>query len=235
MAGVSGVRRKLASCRRRWIDGRGGCSPSLPMEPSLSNDGQLATKPDDDDEAGVDCLSALPNDVLIHIILHLEDAAAIESSPLAGTAYGRFSRSSASLPPRSPAPSPRLSPPMKRPSLTSTWRPPLPPPESVAAWLPTTVRRLSGSLAFTNRVLGTSANDAGEERGAFDIPCLENATTVSLDLDCLGITVPPAGVFVRLTKLSLSHVQLRGPCLLGDAVSSWRCSCSKREDFGSVR
>lgn len=90
MVGVGRVRRKLASCRRRWIDGRGGCSPSLPMEPSLSSDGQLATKPDDDDEAGVDCLSALPNDVLIRILLHLEDAAAIGQTRVLTTRWRRL-------------------------------------------------------------------------------------------------------------------------------------------------
>jgi hypothetical protein len=52
------------------------------MEPSLSG-GQLTGKPSEDD-AGVDCLSALPNDVLFRI-LHLEDAAAAgRTSVLAG-------------------------------------------------------------------------------------------------------------------------------------------------------
>jgi hypothetical protein len=90
-------------------------------------------------------------------------------------------------------------------------------------------RRLSGTLVFTNRVPGKNHNDDGEERrGAFELPCLQNATSVSLDLGCLGVAVPRAGVFARLTELSLSHVQFRGPCVLGDAVSSRRCPCLER-------
>jgi hypothetical protein len=50
------------------------------------------------------------------------------SSPAAGAASGRCSRSSASLHRQAPEPSPRLSPPMKRSSLASTWRPRTPPP-----------------------------------------------------------------------------------------------------------
>jgi hypothetical protein len=87
---------------------------------------------------------------------------------------------------------------------------------------------------FTNRVPETEKKNAirkwrrREKKGTFDLPCIENATTVSLDLGCLGVAVLPAGVFARLTELSLSNVHLRGPCALGDAVSSRRCPCLEK-------
>ena len=45
-------------------------------EPGLSGGGHLAAKPThDDDEAGMDRLSALPNSVLLHILAGLGNAA----------------------------------------------------------------------------------------------------------------------------------------------------------------
>ncbi|TVU40461.1 hypothetical protein EJB05_13927, partial [Eragrostis curvula] len=53
--------------------------------------------------------------------------------------------------------------------------------------------------------------------------CLR-ATTVSLNLGFLCIVMPPAGVFARLTELTLISVWFHGPPeLIGDAVSSPRC------------
>ena len=49
---------------------------------------------------------------------------------------------------------------------------------------------------------------------------------MTLDLGCgLSLAVPAAGVFARLTDISLTRVPFRGPCALGDAVSSPRCPC----------
>ncbi|OEL19718.1 hypothetical protein BAE44_0019263 [Dichanthelium oligosanthes] len=101
---------------------------------------------------------------------------------------------------------------MKLPSL---------PVESVAAWLAVAARRLSGSLTIKSQVKNTN-EDGGEagKRGIFHLLCFERATTVSLDLGFLGLSLPPAGTFAQLTGLSLQRVRFHGPCELGDAVSS---------------
>ncbi|XP_066360343.1 uncharacterized protein [Miscanthus floridulus] len=66
----------------------------------------------------------------------------------------------------------------------------------------------------------------GEERGSLELPWLASTTGVTLDLGCgLGLAVPAAGVFARLTDISLTRGPFRGPCALGDAVSSPRCPC----------
>ncbi|KAG0541440.1 hypothetical protein BDA96_02G016900 [Sorghum bicolor] len=107
-------------------------------------------------------------------------------------------------------------------------------PDSVSAWLPVAAHRLSGNLFFHNTVVwGRSAQEGDDEegpgqRGAFELPCLERATNVSLCLGFLGLTVPPAGVFARLTELSLDRVQLYGPGDLGDMVSWPRCPCLQK-------
>ncbi|KAF8713916.1 hypothetical protein HU200_027897 [Digitaria exilis] len=235
------------------------------MDPSRLSGGhegqlQLAAKLAED-VAGVDRLSALPNDVLLRILARLGDAAAAaRTSVLAG----RWRRLWALLPelrfPSSPSP--------RRHILSALLAHEAPltcldvggedaAPESVAAWLPTAARRLSGSLVFTNRRAAQRRPDshprqprgrrlrcsdqrprrpenddldaAGEERGDFELPCFGNATTVSLDLGWLGLAVPrAAGVFARLTELSLNHVRFHRPAVLGDAVSSRRCPCLEK-------
>uniref|UniRef100_A0ACD5U8S7 Uncharacterized protein n=1 Tax=Avena sativa TaxID=4498 RepID=A0ACD5U8S7_AVESA len=99
------------------------------------------------------------------------------------------------------------------------------PADSLAAWLPVASRRLCGDLYFINIVRrdgGLGPDEAGE-RGAFELPCFENATTISLNLGFLGLATPPTGVFARLTRLHLDHFRIQGPCGLGDALSSPRC------------
>jgi hypothetical protein len=89
----------------------------------------------------------------------------------------------------------------------------------------------SSASGFTNHAPGRDIDDddsagGGEERGSLELPCLASATSVTLDLGCgLGLAVPPAGVFARLTDISLTSVLFRVPCALGDAVSSPRCPC----------
>uniref|UniRef100_A0A0D9XU43 F-box domain-containing protein n=1 Tax=Leersia perrieri TaxID=77586 RepID=A0A0D9XU43_9ORYZ len=96
----------------------------------------------------------------------------------------------------------------------------------VADWLPVAARRLSGGLyLFVPKPERDSNDDEEEEDGQggtfLEIPCFESATSLKLDLGFLDLALPPsAGVFVRLTKLSLRHVWFRGHCDLGDAVSS---------------
>ncbi|TVU40475.1 hypothetical protein EJB05_13941, partial [Eragrostis curvula] len=93
-------------------------------------------------------------------------------------------------------------------------------PEPMADCLRAAARRLSGQLIVENR---GNADEVGEEDPAFEIPCFERATTVSLYLGFLRIAMPPAGVFSRLTELTLICITFHGPPELGDAVSSPRC------------
>ncbi|XP_048552622.1 uncharacterized protein LOC125532717 [Triticum urartu] len=91
----------------------------------------------------------------------------------------------------------------------------------MAAWLPIAARRISGDLLL---VLQTNIPDYEVwERGALELPCFENATSITLELEGLGLTMPPSGIFARLTNLQLGCIRLRGPSMLGEAVSSPRC------------
>ncbi|KAJ1287475.1 hypothetical protein BS78_02G012600 [Paspalum vaginatum] len=98
-------------------------------------------------------------------------------------------------------------------------------PESVAACLRVAAPRLSGALFFGNREPGRNAGDDVEEQqesGAIELPCFDRATFLLLRLWFLGLVLPAAGVFARLTTLFLDGVSFHGPCDLGDAVSSPR-------------
>ncbi|CAD6227027.1 unnamed protein product [Miscanthus lutarioriparius] len=106
-------------------------------------------------------------------------------------------------------------------------------PDSVSAWLAVAARRLSGSLLFHNTVVREWGAQEGDEeeaaqKGAFELPCLERATEVSLHLGFLVLAVPPAGVFARLCELYLSSIRFHSPGLLGDAVSWPRCPCLQK-------
>jgi hypothetical protein len=187
------------------------------------------------DAAGEDHLSLLPDDALVLILLRLDTTAAAARTSVLSR---RWRRVWALLPdlsfPFSPVPD-RFDAALAahgadlRYLLVGTQDAA---PESVAAWLPVAARRLSGVVAFSNRNLarGSDAEDREEaeaaQSGAFELPCFDRATGVSLDLGFLGLAVPPAaGVFARLTELALSHVRFHGPCELGDVVSSACCPC----------
>jgi hypothetical protein len=101
-------------------------------------------------------------------------------------------------------------------------------PESLAVWLPAAARRISGNLTLLNPDPAKGAwEEEGEasHRGAFELPCFEKATSISLFLVSPGLAMPPTGVFARLTEISLDGVRFHGPCTLGDAVSSPQCPC----------
>ncbi|VAI80886.1 unnamed protein product [Triticum turgidum subsp. durum] len=106
-------------------------------------------------------------------------------------------------------------------------------PEIAAAWLPIAARRLSGVLHFKNT--GAMNEATAGERGTLKLPCFEKATKVVLDLHSIGLTLPPSGVFTRLTDLELVRIHLHGPCSLSDVVSSSRCPSLRRLSVCSVR
>ncbi|KAL6647712.1 hypothetical protein ACP70R_015149 [Stipagrostis hirtigluma subsp. patula] len=182
---------------------------------------------------GEDRLSALPDDVLVLILLGLRSAAAAGRTSVLSR---RWRRLWALLPelrfPVAPEPPHRL-----RAALEAHEAPLRfllvgsrgAAPDAVAAWLPAAARRLSGFLIFVNL---DAADDGGVEAaggsGFFELPCFENATKIGLTLGFLGLAVPPAGVFARLTDLFLSRVRFHSPRELGDAVSSPRCPSLER-------
>ncbi|WVZ60089.1 hypothetical protein U9M48_010153 [Paspalum notatum var. saurae] len=91
------------------------------------------------------------------------------------------------------------------------------PADSVAAWLPLTVRRLSGFLFFQNTEQERSAHTkakATTRRPRRGTPLSSPAWR-----GFLGLTVPSAGVFARLTELVLARVWLHGPGRLPPAAA----------------
>ncbi|CAD6227036.1 unnamed protein product [Miscanthus lutarioriparius] len=94
-------------------------------EPGLSGGGHLGTEPSDDDEAVVDRLSALPNNVLLHVLAGLGDAAAAGRTSVLSSRWRRLwallpELRFSSLSPPSPASSCRSWSPTKRTSGSST-------------------------------------------------------------------------------------------------------------------
>ncbi|RLM87650.1 hypothetical protein C2845_PM04G00130 [Panicum miliaceum] len=177
--------------------------------------------------AGVDRLSALPDDVLVLILLCLHTAAAARTSVLSR----RWRRLWALLPELRFHVAPDAG--RTRAILESY--------EAALRFLLVKDRgrrpRLRGGMAPRRRAPPlrppllrqprAEGRRQGRRRGggggAFELPCFGNATAVCLDLGSLGLAVPPAGVFARLTKLCLLRVRFHGPCELGDAISSPRC------------
>ncbi|XP_051230909.1 putative F-box/FBD/LRR-repeat protein At4g03220 [Lolium perenne] len=176
-----------------------------------------------------DCLSALPDDLLLHILRELPTTAAARTSVLSRRwrCLWALLPNLYFFPSHNPdsvrgalaaleAMSDDKAPPLRYlfvfPSHASA--------DSLAACLPIAARRVAGVLIF-DLAAATVAREDG--RDAFELPCFNRATELRLGLGFLSVTLPPSGVFTRLTDLSLEELHLHGPCGIGEAVSSPRC------------
>ncbi|KAM0829218.1 hypothetical protein ACQ4PT_067017 [Festuca glaucescens] len=199
------------------------CDGEIPAKrPKLSDGGEGGSE---------DCLSALPEDLLIQILLKLCDVAVAARTSVLSSRWRRLWR----LLPRLSFPSPS-DPQRIHLVLESHDAPALRylkvsvldgTPDSLAPWLPVAARRLSGCLCLMNSVIQKGSEDTAGERGAFELPCFENTTKIWLDLGPLGVSMP-SSVIAKLTHLCLVRVHLHGPCRLGEAVSSPRCPYLRR-------
>ncbi|KAM3366544.1 hypothetical protein ACQJBY_015756 [Aegilops geniculata] len=201
------------------------------------SDGEIAAKRAKLSASGSeDLLSALSDDVLIHILLRLRNTAfAARTSVLSS----RWRRLWALLPGLDFLPDTN---PYSIPAVLAAHQAPAlrslrilatdASADFMAAWLPIAARRLSGDLFFINTV---SPDDEAGDRGAFKLPCFKNATSISLHLGFLGIAVPTSLISSRLTDLRLISFQVQGPCLLGDVVSSACSPCLQRLTIEDAR
>ncbi|KAI4979369.1 hypothetical protein ZWY2020_016122 [Hordeum vulgare] len=185
----------------------------------------------DDGADGEDLISALPDDMLFHILLKLRAAAAAaRTSVLARRWRGLWAippkltfadgiehhRVVAALAAHKVRDLRRLRVATRQASV-----------EHLAVWLPVAARRLTGSMLL--RVVwreddaGLDAELEPEQRGAVLLPCFQRATAVTLEFAFLRLVLPPSGVFARLKVVKLVGIHLYGQCSLGDALSSPRC------------
>ncbi|CAN6180968.1 unnamed protein product [Urochloa humidicola] len=187
---------------------------------------------------GEDLLSALPDDVLVLILLRLGSTAeAARTSALSR----RWRRVWVLLPDllfhlapdghriREVLLAPDAPPPLRFISVVTEDSA----PDSLGAWLPEAARRLSGYLIYYNNMVPRVDEEAEEEdqaggTGAVQLPCFENAAGIFLNLGFHGLALPFSGTFARLVKLRLHRVRFHGSCELGHVVSSQRCPCLQK-------
>ncbi|KAK1662676.1 hypothetical protein QYE76_050835 [Lolium multiflorum] len=191
---------------------------------------------DGDGGGGEDRLSALPDDLLIRILVLVDDAAeAAQTSILAS----RWRRLWALLPELrfyyiehhgiGTALAAHQVPDLTLLiALTDD-----PSPESMSAWLHVAARRLSGHIHVeVRREAGTKAE---ERLGVIELPCFHKATYVVLNLGSLGLALPPSGVFARHKELQLIGIRLQGQTGLNDLLSPQRCPSLESLRVGDAR
>ncbi|KAJ1287479.1 hypothetical protein BS78_02G013000 [Paspalum vaginatum] len=180
------------------------------------------------DAAGEDRLSALPEDVLVKILLFLNTPDAVKTGLLSTRLYRAWQLVPEIRMPFFPDPRNAL-----------RFRDALAAhevalrrlhvghgdadPASLAVWLPTAAARVTGSFSLR------SVGDA-PPRYAVRLPCFEGATSICV-VGFLRLVLPPAGVFARLTDLVLERIHFHGrssSAALSDAVSSRRCPSLRR-------
>ncbi|WVZ83154.1 hypothetical protein U9M48_030327 [Paspalum notatum var. saurae] len=196
------------------------------MELSLSG-GEVAVKSKrssyDGEKEEEDHISALPDDILLHFLLRLEDDAAAGRTSVLSKRWRRVWKLLPELRFRSNTDPRRVRAAVSAhdadlhildvKTLDAA-------PESMTACLRVAAaRRLSGALFFDVEEQEQGQQASG---GAIELPCFDRATSLSLRLGSLYLALPAAGVFARLTTLFLHHVSFHSPCELGDAVSSAR-------------
>jgi hypothetical protein len=177
---------------------------------------------------GEDRLSALPDDVLIHILVLVDDAAESARTSILARRWHRrrlwallpelnfnfieHRRIGAALAAHE-APGLGLVFALTRDAS----------PESASAWLPIAARDLYGQIYLEVVVRPEEAEERGG--GAIDLPCFDKASCIMLKPGFLRLALPPSGVFARLKDLWLVDFQVaaHGQCGLGDLLSSQRC------------
>ncbi|TVU40409.1 hypothetical protein EJB05_13873, partial [Eragrostis curvula] len=172
------------------------------MEQSSGDGGEVAAKRPDlslsGANAGEDFLSALPDDILVPILVRLDT---ITEAARTSVLSRRWRRTWALLPE------------LKFRSA--------PDHRHIREILVFTKDDAPDSVAATMAEYGCEEND--EMEGAIPLPCLGNATAIDLDLGFTPLCCTSSGTFTRLTELSLQRVRFQGTCKLGEVVSSPRC------------
>ncbi|TVU21111.1 hypothetical protein EJB05_30728, partial [Eragrostis curvula] len=188
--------------------------------------GEAAAKRRNPSSSGEDRLSALPDDILVLILLRLDTISEAARTSVLSLRWRRIwtllPKLAFNLAPdyhhiREVLAAPET-PALRRIFVVTKDDA----PDSAAAWLPLAARRLSGYLVYRNLVEG-QGDDEEEEDGAIALPCFGNATRIYLDLGFLALSLPSSGVFTGLRELCLKSVRVQGQCELGDVVSSLRC------------
>jgi hypothetical protein len=191
----------------------------------------------DGDGGGEDRLSALPDDLLIHILVLVKDAAAAARTSILASRWRRLwallpelrfafienHRIGAALAAHEALDLSLLFAYTKDAS-----------PESFSDWLPIAARGLSGALHLY--VWWPKSETEVGDRCDIDLPCFEKATYIRLRLRFLVLALPPSGVFARLGDLTLGSIQLHGQSSgLGDLLSSQRCPSLRFLSVNDVR
>ncbi|KAG2640528.1 uncharacterized protein LOC120664763 isoform X1 [Panicum virgatum] len=191
------------------------------------------TLPPPDDSAGEgreDLISALPDDVLLSVLLRLPSAA--RTSVLSR----RWRRLWARLPElRFPHPTDPLALARSRAALAALAGPALrllrvvaydADPGDAAAVLRLAAARLAREVSIRNVVPECRKRAVvarAGARAAVVLPCFDRAELLLLCLGYLRLVMPLSGVFAKLTVLYLSDVRFEDACDLGDALSTARC------------